>query len=67
MYGTTTYEYDALGQIKKVNMPGKTSEFTYDAANNRISMTEEYTEEKIFDSGMIDNSEENVLNIKRRR
>ena len=66
MYGTTTYEYDALGQITKVNMPGKTSEFTYDAANNRISMTEEYTEEKTFDSVMIDNSEGNVLKYKKK-
>jgi len=37
---TTTYEYDELNRLVKVNYPnGQRVEFTYDALGNRLSMT----------------------------
>jgi len=40
--GTTTYEYDAIGQLVRVNYPGGGSLiYEYDAAGNRVVVTED--------------------------
>jgi RHS repeat-associated protein len=39
--GMTSYEYDLLGQLTKVALPGgRTIEYVYDAAGNRVSVTD---------------------------
>jgi RHS repeat-associated protein len=39
--GTTTYGYDLVGRLTAVGLPGgRTIQFAYDAAGNRISMTD---------------------------
>jgi YD repeat-containing protein len=38
--GATTYTYDALGRLVKVERPdGGTTEYTYDNAGNRLNVT----------------------------
>jgi hypothetical protein len=36
---TTTYTYDAQGQVRSVTAPAQTTTYAYDAAANRTSMT----------------------------
>jgi hypothetical protein len=36
---TTTYTYDAQGQVRSVAAPAQTTTYAYDAAGNRASMT----------------------------
>jgi RHS repeat-associated protein len=39
--GTTTYGYDSIGQLTRVELPGgRTIEYVYDAAGNRVSVTD---------------------------
>ncbi len=39
--GMTTYGYDAVGQLTRVNLPGgRTITYQYDAAGNRVSVTD---------------------------
>lgn len=44
----TKYEYDTLSRITKVSEPGRTSEYSYDHAGNRKSLTEVYSSAKTY-------------------
>jgi RHS repeat-associated protein len=42
--GTTTYEYDAIGQLTSVSLPtGRSIQYRYDAAGNRITVADATT------------------------
>ncbi len=61
-YGTTTYTYDPVERIQKVEAPGKTTHYTYDKAGNRLTMEEIHTSAQ--PSGYIDQSTQEAIQYK---
>jgi len=49
------HTYDGASRIEKVQMPGKTVEYAYDASGNRAKQTETHTSAQVYGAGVVYN------------